>query len=164
MKAACFSGLVLVFVGACANGTSTATAPVTDIAPAGPEDAAPPDAAPEASKPKADAGDDAAAPGECAGEATQDACVTCCTNAHNDGAMGYFNALVDCACETANCASQCAATLCNQASPQNPDAACNACIQSKTSVCAPHIQASCDLEPECVKFMTCVNDSKCTSK
>jgi hypothetical protein len=163
MKTACFCAVTAIAIGACANGTSGGGVPVTEIAPAATpeEDAAPADASPDVAK-NADA--DAAKAGECAAQATQDACVTCCTNAHNAGAMGYMNALIDCMCESANCASACSATLCNQASPQNPDAACNTCVQSKTSACAPHIQQSCDLEPDCVLFMMCVNDSHCTSK
>jgi len=105
-----------------------------------------------------------AATGQCSGEATQTACVQCCSTAHQDGAGAYLVATIDCMCLPANCETECAATLCNADNPKNPDTKCGACVQGKNGACAQAIKTACTADPECVAFDACVGESSCTAK
>ena len=101
---------------------------------------------------------------ECGGEATQTACVTCCSNKHMDGAGTYFVALIDCMCVADKCAKDCAKTLCDPNNPQNADATCQGCVQAKTSACAPTVKTTCQADADCVAFDACVGKSDCGGK
>jgi hypothetical protein len=102
--------------------------------------------------------------GECAGEATQSACVSCCSKAHQDGAGAYLVATIDCMCLPANCETECATTLCNADNPKNPDSKCATCVNGKNAACAMSIKSACTAAPNCVAFDACIGDSGCTGK
>lgn len=102
--------------------------------------------------------------GECSGEATQTACVSCCSKAHQDGASAYLVATIDCMCLPANCEKDCAATLCNAANPKAPDATCTTCVNGKNGACAQSIKSACTADPDCVAFDACVGESSCATK
>jgi len=156
----------LVALAACSSSKGSGI--VTDAMHTEPEDAGTVDAAPDSATvapPKKDAAPPPAPPtGECGAEPTQTACVTCCSNKHEDGAGVYFVALIDCMCLADNCAKDCAATICDPNSPKNPDAACNTCITSKNAACAASTKATCTADPGCVAFDTCVGQSSCPAK
>jgi hypothetical protein len=105
-----------------------------------------------------------AATGECSSEATSTSCVSCCSKAHQDGAGAYLVATIDCMCLPANCAKECAATICNADNPKNPDAACSTCVTAKQNACAQSIKSACTADPACVEFDACVGASECTTK
>jgi hypothetical protein len=102
--------------------------------------------------------------GECSSSTTQTACVQCCSTAHQDGAGAYLVATIDCMCLPANCAKDCAASLCLADTPKNPDAACSTCVTAKNNACAPSIKSACTADPNCVAFDACVGASECTTK
>jgi hypothetical protein len=122
--------------------------------------AAPP--APEPPKKDASVPDPPA--GECAAATTQTACITCCSSKHEDGAGVYFVALIDCMCLPANCAKECALTLCDPENPKNADADCQTCVQAKNSACAPTIKSTCTADTDCVAFDGCIGQSDCAGK
>jgi hypothetical protein len=107
---------------------------------------------------------DGAPPGECAGEATQTACVTCCSTKYQDGAGAYLVALIDCMCTADNCAKDCAASLCIPDAPKAADPACATCLDAKNSACAPTVTTACKADPNCVAFDACVGQSRCATK
>lgn len=133
-------------------------------------DAAAPDATrvTDSSTTSTDAAKDASVPdaptGECSGEATSTACVSCCSKAHQDGAGTYLVATIDCMCLPANCEKECAATICNADNPKNPDTACSTCVTAKQNACAQAIKSACTSDPACVEFDACVGASECTTK
>lgn len=124
-----------------------------------------PDASTTATDPPAkDASVAETSTGECSGEATQTACVSCCSKAHQDGAGAYLVATIDCMCQPTNCEKDCAATLCNADNPKAPDATCTTCVNGKNGACAPSIKSACTADPNCVAFDACVGESSCTAK
>lgn len=159
--------VLVVLTGACSSSKGSGV--VTEIMPAEPVDGgASTDAAPDTATidpPKKDAAVPPQPPvGECGAETTQTACATCCSNKHENGAGVYFVALIDCMCLAANCAKDCATTICVTDAPKNPDAACNACIAAKNTACAAVTKATCTADPDCVAFDACVGQSGCLSK
>ncbi len=102
--------------------------------------------------------------GECGGESTQQGCINCCVTKHETGSDVYFVALFDCVCQASQCATACADTMCNEENPQNPDAACNACMAEKNATCQQSVAAACSAEPDCLAFDKCVGESVCTAK
>lgn len=163
------SGLVV----ACANAqvdpipasdeSSTVPAPDAGAKASGSSAASEPDAGKKKPAP-ADPGDPAPTAGACAGEASFDACVTCCSNAHPDGSDTFYGTYVMCLCETANCGLECGTTLCDPVAPTQADAACSACIQAQGNNCQADVSAACSADPDCIAFDTCVGDSQCGAK
>lgn len=103
------------------------------------------------------------AAGECGGSATQQACVQCCAQKYQSGAAVYMGALTECLCAADKCKTECGATVCAE-TQQNPDAACNTCINSKSQACASAVTTACGASPDCVKFNNCAGESKCETK
>jgi hypothetical protein len=101
--------------------------------------------------------------GACGGEATYDACITCCEQAHPNGASTYIGSLVTCLCKPANCGTSCSTTLC-AATPTNPDATCNTCANSKSANCGTDVQSACSADPDCVDFAQCLQTAACDQK
>jgi hypothetical protein len=162
------ASIALVLAAACgACGSTQTTGAALDASSALPTEAGAADAALDAA-PVDPAGPDAAAdaapPGECAGEATQTACVTCCSTKYQDGAGAYLVALIDCMCTADNCAKDCAASLCIPDAPKAADPACASCLNAKNSVCAPTVTTACKADPNCVAFDACVSQSRCAAK
>ena len=166
--AVCFFSVALTLAAssACSSGSKGAD-PAQEKSPtdATPDASVPPP--PDAAKPttpKKDAAPADPPAGECASEATQTSCITCCSNKHADGSGTYFVALIDCMCLPDNCARDCEKTLCNATSPQNADTACQACVQSKNAKCATPIKSACQADPDCLAFDACIGASDCASK
>ncbi len=165
MKSARFPVLVVISVAAlvaCAS-TTKSTEPTIDPAPAtpAPETDAAADAA-KTSKPDAGPKEDAEAPpAECSDSADKNACITCCSEAHETGAGTYYIALSDCVCDPAQCAKECAASFC---ADQNPDKACGDCIAAVTNTCGKVVQQACGNDPDCVLFTQCADKASCASK
>lgn len=157
--------LGLLLASAC-TAKEAPSVPTGDTTPTSPADAATADAGPEtaAPEPKKDAAPPAPPAGECSSSADQTACVECCSSKHEDGSAVYFVALIDCMCLEANCARDCATTLCDTENPKNANASCQACVQGKNSACAPTIKATCTAEPDCVAFDKCIGQSDCAGK
>ena len=165
------AALALPFLLIAACSSSKGPGLVTETMHGEPEDAGIADATHAAldssvvEPPKSDAAPQAPEPtGECGAEATQTACVTCCSNKHEDGAGVYFVALIDCVCLPENCAKDCGTTLCDLENMKNPDATCNACMAGKNAACAASAKTSCTPDPGCVAFDACVGQSACTAK
>jgi hypothetical protein len=155
-------GLIVACSTGSGGGTIVEDTKPTETAPeAGPaettDSATPPPPKKDSSVPEPPAG-------ECSSEATQTSCVTCCSNKHEDGAAVYFVALIDCMCTVENCAKDCEATLCDADNPQNADAACQACVQAKSSKCSNIIKTTCTNDPDCTAFDACVGKSDCPGK
>ena len=162
-----FAVAVIASVAACSTAPQGTITEIMGNEPveAGAPQATPDAAAPVAPAPKKDAAPPPAPPpGECAPEATQTGCVTCCSNKHEDGAAVYFVALIDCMCLPANCAKECEKTLCDPVNPKNADADCQACVGQKNSACSTVIKNTCTADPGCVAFDECVGKSDCAGK
>lgn len=108
--------------------------------------------------------DPAPGAGQCAGESTFDACLTCCSNAHPDGSDTFYGSYIDCLCQPANCGLDCDVSLCDPIAPTQPDAACDACIQAQGNSCQAAVSAACSADPDCIAFDSCVGDSQCATK
>jgi hypothetical protein len=156
--------LVLVVVGC--SSSSSSPAPATTTEPAAPAKEAghvdPPPVAPPAAA--LDAGDDGAKPGECSSSADQTSCVSCCANAHVDGATTYYGTVMMCMCVTDKCQKDCESTFCNEDKPAAPNATCNSCISSFQTSCATDIETACNADPDCVAFDQCIAQSDCLGK
>ena len=170
MNTARISVYLVPFALVVACSSASGTGIMTETMPTAPVDGGAPKAAVDASKPAADPPKKDAAPvdpptlGECSSETTQSGCITCCSNKHADGSGTYFVALIDCMCLPANCAKDCAKTLCDPMSPQNADAQCQSCVQAKNSACAPSITTACAADPDCGLFDVCISKSNCSDK
>jgi len=174
MKPAGIFGVALVALAlfACTQTTTTTTTtkPTTEGTPTDPKDGgatsatdAGKDSGSSSNDDKKDSGDDKP-PGECASETSQETCIDCCVKKHESGSGTYFVALIDCICQEANCATACGATMCDPNNPQNPDAACNACMQQKNAACQQTVATACSADPDCLLFDKCVETSICTGK
>ncbi|HEY8076889.1 MAG TPA: hypothetical protein VIF62_22335 [Labilithrix sp.] len=77
---------------------------------------------------------------------------------HTTGETTYDTAALGCYCKSANCKTQCGATLC-AASPAAPDTACNTCLDNVDASmgCDSAISSACGADPDCVDFVTCAN-------
>jgi hypothetical protein len=135
---------------------TTSTEPAAPAPDAGTVDPPPP--------PPPDAGIDAAKPGECASSADQTSCVTCCANAHADGATTYYGAVMVCMCTADKCQKACQPTFCNEDKPAAPNSMCNSCLTSFQTSCATDIDNTCTADPECVAFDQCIGLSDCLGK
>lgn len=136
---------------------TTSTTPTTPPAGGGGEEEKPD--APPAPLPPPDP-----TKGECKAETTQTACFECCDAKHEDGAGVFYLALFDCICADANCKEACGDTMCNDADPKEPDAACNACMAKKNADCQLPVAQECQADPDCVAYDKCVGTSGCASK
>lgn len=101
---------------------------------------------------------------QCATATTFDACMSCCSSAHQNGSDTFYGTLIDCLCRPQNCAYDCDTTMCNPIAPTQPDAYCNACIQQYSGSCQNSVSAACNSDPDCVAFDKCVGDSQCSNK
>lgn len=99
----------------------------------------------------------------CADETGQQACAQCCAADNQAGAKVYSDAVSQCMCEDANCATECAETLC-ASTPANPDAACNTCFGEKQAACGEVVGTACGASADCMTFNKCLTDSGCATK
>ncbi len=82
-------------------------------------------------------------------------CIDCCVTNHMTGYETYLTAFLGCACQTSVCKTECAATIC-AATPANPDAKCDACLNgTKTAVCDAPVQSACSADTDCTALMGC---------
>jgi hypothetical protein len=104
----------------------------------------------------------------CAAETTLQACGTCCATNHKTGYTTFITAVVACACSGtgadggAPCATECGATLC-AATPKNPDAACNTCLQASIGTggaCQEKLTTDCSADTDCVAQQKCLQPCK----
>ncbi|MBS2014556.1 MAG: hypothetical protein JST00_16840 [Deltaproteobacteria bacterium] len=113
-------------------------------------------------------GDDA-----CGKESTQQACGECCIKNHTKGYQTFVTALLACACGgpgggdagAGPCAAACKTTVC-AATPSNPDAACNSCLQGTlgaSGACNQAVADACQPDADCVAQQSCVSKN-CQSK
>jgi hypothetical protein len=124
------------------------------------------DSAPDASSKKTTPPQDnppATGGGDCSSETSRDNCIQCCSTAHQTGSDTFYGTLIQCLCTTA-CVSECSASLCDQNNPTQPDATCNACIQSNGSSCQNDVSTACSADPDCVAFNQCLQTSACNTK
>jgi hypothetical protein len=115
----------------------------------------------------AEGGNDAGDKG-CKNETTKAACTACCAANHTAGVATLNNAIASCGCEQANCATQCAATLC-AANPMEPDQPCTNCLTPKVAMggaCYQPVLTACEADPDCVAYFGCTgtNGASCSTK
>lgn len=120
----------------------------------------------DASTTEEDAGDTTATgDSACKAESTLQACATCCAKNHQTGYQTILTTTIACACKgegadagTGPCATDCKDTLC-AATPAQPTAACNTCIQNaigQGGACQNAVATKCQADPDCVKEQSCV--------
>ena len=106
----------------------------------------------------------------CGKEATLQECGTCCITNHKSGYTVFQNSLLGCACKGtgadagAPCATDCASTIC-AATPKQPDATCNTCLQGSVAMggaCQQQVSDDCTADTDCVAQQKCV--SQCQGK
>ena len=176
-RSALFFGLSSVvalagFVGACSSTTTT----VDNGTPEGgtsPEASTGKDSAAKDSSTTTDTDSSTTPTGDeaCAAEATKSACGSCCVTNHAAGAKVIQDSVLACACDgtgtdagTAACKTECAATVC-AATPMNPDATCNTCLQASIAQGGACQKAASDAgtaNADCVAEQKCV--APCTTK
>lgn len=110
---------------------------------------------------------------ECATKSA-DECLDCCSANHQAGAQTLTKAVIECGCEgtgaTAGdggagdggaggpCATECATTLC-AATPKQPDATCNTCLEKaigQNGACAKHASDACLADDDCKAAQDCL--------
>jgi hypothetical protein len=99
-------------------------------------------------------GGDGAADGGCSGPGTPD-CYTCCQDSYPKGYAAYENAYHDCACSL--CAGPCPVS-CGCGTLQ--DDSCTNCIngyKSNDAGCFSTLDPTCQSDPDCSAFLSCVN-------
>jgi hypothetical protein len=95
---------------------------------------------------------------------TNMACQACCSNNHTTGYDTFVTALLSCACGAGGCTTVCASTAC-AATPSNPNAACNNCLNDVQTapdggpgVCDSDIANACNADPDCINgFIACAD-------
>ena len=107
----------------------------------------------------------------CAAETTKTACGSCCVTNHAAGAKVIQDSVLACACMgtgtdagTPACMTECAATVC-AATPANPDATCNTCLQASIAQggkCQQAASDACTASTDCLAEQTCIKP--CTTK
>jgi hypothetical protein len=100
---------------------------------------------------------------ECSDTTTGQECIQCCAEAHTKGYQAYMGTLIKCLCEAAQCATECATTICGT-TPKNPDAACNDCINSKAQSCEKPLETACTASQDCMDFTQCGAEASCNTK
>lgn len=104
----------------------------------------------------------------CGAETTLQGCGTCCVTNHAAGYKTFQGSLLPCACMGtgadggAPCATECGTTIC-AATPKNPDATCNACLQASIGsggACQEKLTTDCSADKDCVAEQTCVAQCK----
>lgn len=104
----------------------------------------------------------------CGAESTLQACGTCCITNHKSGYDIFQASLLACACKGTGadggtpCATECGTTIC-AATPKNPDAACNTCLQASIGAggaCQEQLTADCTADKDCLAEQTCVAQCK----
>ena len=108
----------------------------------------------------------------CGAAASLNACQTCCLGNHMTGAQTFTKSITACACKgmgaaadaglgdggAGPCATQCAATTC-AATPANPDAPCNACLQASVTqggACYDKVSTECNADADCAAEQACL--------
>jgi hypothetical protein len=101
----------------------------------------------------------------CAAETTRQACGSCCIMNHAAGAKAIQDSVEACACKgtgadggTPACMTECATTFC-AATPAQPNAACNTCLQASIGAggaCQASVGAACTASPDCVAEQKCI--------
>lgn len=94
-----------------------------------------------------------------AAPAPSNACVPC-TEQHPDGAKTYEASRRACFCTETTCQSGCAKTLCARPATTADDT-CNACLDDHYSECLQVVQAACESNADCKKYVLCKVDSAC---
>ena len=103
---------------------------------------------------------------ECAEQASLQGCAQCCATNHPAGYKTFEDSLLACACEgtgadggTGPCATACGDTAC-AATPANPDAACNKCLQDSVGqggACQQAVSDACTADKECLAQQQCAS-------
>lgn len=110
---------------------------------------------------------------ECATK-TASECTDCCAGNHQAGAQTLTKAVIECGCEGKGataadggagdagaegpCATECATTLC-AATPKQPDATCNTCIEKSIGqggACAKYASDTCLADDDCKAAQECL--------
>ena len=161
------------FVGACSSTTTTVDN-TTSEAGTGSETSTGKDAASSKDSSTTTDTDSSTTPtGDeaCAAETTKAACGQCCVTNHAAGAKVIQDSVLACACMgtgtdggTPACMTECASTIC-AATPMNPDATCNTCLQASIAqggACQKAASDACTANADCVAEQKCV--MPCTTK
>lgn len=84
-----------------------------------------------------------------------------CAEKHAKGAKVYDSARRHCFCADEVCRDACAATQCTGSTPKPADDTCNACIDDQYSTCLRVVQAACEEDADCLKYVSCKTDDPC---
>ena len=106
-----------------------------------------------------------AATGECGGQATAQACYTCCDNKHTAASQTWWGAWGDCACSPTQCANECGAWCAGQ--EQQADATCQSCLDriSQVGQCDAYADGQCRAAgTSCTIVLDCATQSSCATK
>lgn len=155
MKSASIAAATFAFtlLAVACTTTTTTTEPTTTEKDAGSTKDA---GSKDSGKTTGDDDDDTTAK-SCGDEADADACTDCCISENQAGAKVYIEALVACACKADVCATECESTYC-AATPKNPDATCNACLDEKLQAsCEEELGTKCTASKDCMSFNSCMN-------
>jgi hypothetical protein len=107
---------------------------------------------------------------QCADAPTQETCHNCCINTHLESRPALLRITADCVCTTAQCGTQCEATLCADPIVQpTPGDACDTCFQSaldpnNANGCAEQIVTACAADTDCNAPFACAEQRGCESK
>ena len=96
--------------------------------------------------------------GSCGELATYWECDDCVCEQNLAGCEAFDTLLFDsCVCGNAPCGSQCAASLCMD---QEPDAACEACLDALDETCFEEAYTACQADTECIAYVD-LSDATC---
>ncbi len=155
LAAACSSSAPADPPPAGVDASADVTAPLPDAGKGG-------DAAPAADGGPGDAAVDASV-GECGSHPGRAACSECCVTKYTDGAGAYLFFVNECMCVKERCADACATNFCSP-DLKDPDVACNNCLSTKNSECAPLVGSQCTADADCAAFDKCMGESGCLKK
>lgn len=164
----------IALVAACTTTTTT----VVDGSDASTGDAGKRDGATTSSSSSGgdDAGEEPAGDDKCGAEADFDGCATCCAQNYQKGTSVLLQAAIACGCTgtgsktdagqgSGPCSADCAATIC-AATPKNPDAKCNTCLNSildQGGACYDSVAEICTKNADCAAQQGCLQQ-QCASK
>lgn len=87
---------------------------------------------------------------------------TPCNVRYASGAKTYEDARHNCFCADDVCHSKCAGTQCMFRNPLPPNEACTSCINDNYSTCIQVVEAACEADPECTRYVLCKLPDSCT--
>jgi hypothetical protein len=105
----------------------------------------------------------------CATAPFREQCIYCCDNAHLDARAALATITAECVCQSTQCQSQCATSVCADPPTEPQGEPCTTCFTNSLDAnnaqgCATPIVEACQADSVCAAPFTCVDQRGCEAK